>query len=124
MHFQNLLPQLENLPIRGKYRLDADSTKGAMIKGYDQLSIRWTENDIDKLIQIYPELSPSHSIRKWIIWICASQDRQQERGMWKKALCEKRTKAEILALAFNEIKKGIRLLEELREEDLEWDMMA
>lgn len=115
----NLKYSFQDLNIPVHYTIDSKLGKGYGIIGYDELSIRWTENDISKLIQIYPEINKdSIHIKKWVIWICASKDDKNGRHFWKKTMCKKRKKEDIIGVARQIFDEGINELSKITMNDL------
>jgi hypothetical protein len=117
MDLSNLKNRLTNLRIGAAYSIDTDKSKGSEIHGYDELSIRWTENGIDKLIQIYPE-TKDLKIKKWKIWICASKDDENGRYWWTDTICQNTKKTEIVFKAKEKINEGIDKLGNISINDL------
>ena len=115
----NLKNSFQDLNIPVSYTIDSKPERGNDIIGFDELSIRWTENDINKLIQIYPEINKdSIHIKKWVIWICASKDDKNGRYFWEKTICEKRKKADIIGISRQSIDEGINKLSQITIDDL------
>lgn len=125
MQLEGIKYRLQDILKEKNYVINTSPSKGEMIKGFDQFSIRWSEGGLEKLIQIYPEISRSGHIKNWNIWICASKDTTKGRYWWKKTVCTKRSKSVILGLARTKIEIGIQELNQIEETDLEfvleWD---
>jgi len=117
MNFQNIISSLQHLPIASEYETDINLTKGNEISDNDQLSIRWKENGLNKLIQLFPEIR-NMQIRKWKIWLCASLDKEDGRYWWNETIYENRSKMRLLSVAREKILEGINKLNEISESDL------
>lgn len=50
-----------------------DSKEMFVLAGYEERSIRWCKDDLNYLIQIYPEIK-NENIQKWVLWTCCWHD--------------------------------------------------
>lgn len=118
MKLSDLKKYLNNIGLPADCSVNADKTKGNEIRGFDQLTISWKDNHISKSVQIYPEISEMN-IKRWNLGICAWMDNEKGRHFWTETLMVKKSKADIIAVATQEIKKGIDRLKEISLKDLE-----
>jgi hypothetical protein len=103
--------------LNGSITKDAD--KGMMGPvGYEERSIRWYNNGMNNLIQIYPEIKNA-SIHKWVFWACSSYDHNNNRYWKKKTIMENR-KLEKIISQFDRLSiDAIDFINSLKKEDLE-----
>jgi hypothetical protein len=99
--------------------LTKDDAKGMIVPtGFEERSISWIKNDLDFLIQIYPEII-NNNIRKWILWTCCSYDTDKSRFLKKATILDSRKQFEIIANFDNLIEEALHFLNGLTKDDLE-----
>jgi len=118
MEFSDLKKYLNNIGLPADYSVNADKTKGNEVEGFDQLTISWMDNHISKSVQIYPEIIEMN-IKHWNLGVCAWMDNEGARYFWTETLIVKKSKADIIAVGLQEIKKAIDRLKDISLKDLE-----
>jgi len=118
MELSDLKKYLSNMGLPPDYSVDTDKTKGNEIKGFDRIAIRWKDNHISKLVEIFPEISEMN-IKRWKLGVSASIDNEKGRQFWSETLVAKKRKADLVAIALQEIKRGIEKLKEISLKDFE-----
>ena len=118
MELSDLIKYLNNIGLPADYSVNSDKTKGNEIRGFDQLTISWKDNHISKSVQIYPEIFEMN-IKRWNLGVCAWMDNEKGRQFWAETLIVKKSKSDIIAVALQEIKKGIERLKEISLKDQE-----
>lgn len=53
MEFSKFAKYLNDLNLPAEYSIDTDKSRGGEIAGFDQLTIRWSDNEIDKFVNIF-----------------------------------------------------------------------
>jgi hypothetical protein len=118
LELSDLEKYLMDIGLPSVYSVNGDKTKGKEIKGFDHLTISWTDNDVSKSVQIFPEILDMN-IKRWNLAVSAWIDNEKERLFWTESLVVKKRKADMIAVAVQEIRKGIERLKEISLKDLE-----
>jgi hypothetical protein len=118
IELSNLKKYLNDIGLPSVCSVNADKTKGKEIKGFDQLTISWTDNDISKSVQVFPEILDMN-IKRWNLTVSAWIDNEKQRLFWTETLVVKKSKDDMIAVAIQEIKKAVERLKVISLKDLE-----
>lgn len=107
LELSELTRYLGSIGLPPGYTIRADNDKGSDIPGFDQLTIDWNDQQVEKSIQIVPEVSDM-KIKRWQLAICAWMDDGERRHFWKETLIIKKRKSDLVAIAFEENEERAR----------------